>query len=238
MASSSVSQICLGDSVLLIASGADDFLWLAEASLGALTNDSTWATPTANLTYQVTGTDASTQCSDSTTIDITVLTDQPQSDFTFELNGTQLELTDNSLNGTQWTWLINGDSIGSASTQQYTMMADQAVEACLVAANECLSDTSCQTIVLDATPALLHNGGNVAIWPNPASEAITVDVSEVSDASSIRITDLSGRTVFVQRIDARDRTYIRTHQLPSGLYLLEVYAGQSRISSKRLSIVR
>jgi gliding motility-associated-like protein len=63
------TAVCLGDSSVLVASGANSYIW----SNGNLTA-TTQVTPTATSTYTVTGTDSATGCTSKITVNVTVNT--------------------------------------------------------------------------------------------------------------------------------------------------------------------
>jgi hypothetical protein len=66
---SPVQPICEGDFVDLVATGALTYSWTPNATLSSGTGSTVTASPTANTTYTVTGTDAN-GCAD--TADVTV----------------------------------------------------------------------------------------------------------------------------------------------------------------------
>jgi gliding motility-associated-like protein len=65
------AAICLGDSVLLTATGATAYLWTPVAGLSSTTSAATYAKPAATATYMVTAT-GTNACTGSQTVKITV----------------------------------------------------------------------------------------------------------------------------------------------------------------------
>ena len=65
------STICEGDNSVLTASGANTYSWSPATGLSATTGAVVTASPTANITYTVTGTDANS-CVNSTTVAVSV----------------------------------------------------------------------------------------------------------------------------------------------------------------------
>jgi hypothetical protein len=63
------------------------------------------------------------------------------------------------------------------------------------------------------------------LYPNPACEhmTLTVPAGFVKDGTTFHITDLSGKTVLQQAISGASET-INVSSLPSGMYLLNIYA--------------
>ncbi|MCP4463976.1 MAG: hypothetical protein GY819_14385, partial [Planctomycetaceae bacterium] len=66
------TEICNGESSALTASGADTYTWSPATSLSATTGNSVTASPTADITYTVTGTDGN-GCQNTDNIAITVI---------------------------------------------------------------------------------------------------------------------------------------------------------------------
>jgi gliding motility-associated-like protein len=70
--SPSSPSICIGTSVDLTGLGADSFVWSTTTSLSSGTGTTVSASPVVNTTYSVVGTSASTGCTGSTTVNVTV----------------------------------------------------------------------------------------------------------------------------------------------------------------------
>ncbi len=64
--------ICIGQSTILNASGADTYFWLPAATLNPSTGPTVTATPTITTIYTVTGTNTSTGCSNTATATVMV----------------------------------------------------------------------------------------------------------------------------------------------------------------------
>lgn len=65
------------------------------------------------------------------------------------------------------------------------------------------------------------------VYPNPVTDV--VNIAGDLDISDIRVVDLSGRTVFQQSANGLRTLQISTADLPSGLYLLEIYTSSGRV---------
>lgn len=66
------STICAGDTVLLTATGADDYTWGPGVSLSATFGDSVWAFPSTSTSYAVIGTDSVSGCQDTMQFQVNV----------------------------------------------------------------------------------------------------------------------------------------------------------------------
>jgi gliding motility-associated-like protein len=112
-------NICLGDTIVLSASGAQNLSW----NLGVTNGDT--LTPTASTTYIVTGTNGS--CTDKDTVVITV-NQAPQIDFTADVNEgcapLEVHFTNNSSPSDQCIWNMgNGIQFGSCGNTSFTFDA-------------------------------------------------------------------------------------------------------------------
>lgn len=65
------------------------------------------------------------------------------------------------------------------------------------------------------------------VYPNPVTDVL--NIAGDLDISDIRVVDLSGRTVFQQSANGLRTLQISTADLPSGLYLLEIYTSSGRV---------
>lgn len=81
-----------------------------------------------------------------------------------------------------------------------------------------------------------QNENSLKLWPNPASEYISIQSDEVSDitGAEVIITDISGRTLIRCRYQER----IGVGGLPAGIYFVTVNAGDRQPVTKRLIISR
>lgn len=79
-----------------------------------------------------------------------------------------------------------------------------------------------RTSIIDNDPTLgvaSVTGGNVHIWPNPASE--NWQISGLTPGCSLKLSDASGKLVW-QRDNAGQNVTISSHLLPAGIYTLQV----------------
>ena len=70
----SASSMCFGDSALIVAAGANTYLWDNTSIVDDATSNPTWATPSQTTTFTVTGTDTN-NCSSNATTKVIVITE-------------------------------------------------------------------------------------------------------------------------------------------------------------------
>jgi hypothetical protein len=72
----------------------------------------------------------------------------------------------------------------------------------------------------------------VNVFPNPASDYITIIIPQALRNSSVQIVDLRGLVISSDLVDGKENMNISIGQLPRGLYFLQIVDPQFIISSK------
>lgn len=109
--------VCLGDSILLYASGAQTYLWSPSSTLRTPTADSTWSKPYNDINYTVLGTDAN-GCRSSATLWVKVVTDfQLELEKSADINCNKIPIQLSVNGGYNYTWspaqFLNSSSISN-----------------------------------------------------------------------------------------------------------------------------
>lgn len=81
------------------------------------------------------------------------------------------------------------------------------------------------------------NSREFQLYPNPSNGSVTISTENGVSISSVSVTDLSGRTVFMLNQAFNQRTTLDLNQLTDGIYLVNVI-GENGIVSKKLSLFR
>ena len=77
--------------------------------------------------------------------------------------------------------------------------------------------------VFTAIDAEVVADGSVNLWPNPAQDGFTVSVNGISQPLSLRLVDMTGRTVYeVAWTRGQERMTIGVADQPRGPYLVMV----------------
>jgi len=93
--------------------------------------------------------------------------------------------------------------------------------------------TNCYTLKVQLGTASrqedLITAGNVTVFPNPATDKVTVRINELQGSAAIRVFDMYGRMV-MQQNTGQPLTQLDMSRLSSGLYLIRVMnAGKEEI---------
>lgn len=202
---SSSNQICRGTSIIITATGANEYMWNTGQTVASFI-----ATPTSNLVYTVTGTTNS--CSNTSTFTQQVF-QPPTLTVSGATNtickGEKVSLSVSGANS--YTWSVNGSTNANLqlipNISSVLAVAGTDVNGCkntiffTVNVSECLSLNT-------YTPYTNFN-----IYPNPSTNSLRI-VGE--KGKKLLIYNLLGQTVFEQTLDL-DTTILNT-SLTSGIY--------------------
>lgn len=109
------TDVCLGQTINLVADGADTYTWSPAVNVISPTSGSTMATPTTTTTYTVTGTNAF-GCSSTATVTVVVHDPTASVIATPETGNVPLAVSfDNNSNGTTFIWDF-GNGLGDTTT--------------------------------------------------------------------------------------------------------------------------
>ena len=79
-----------------------------------------------------------------------------------------------------------------------------------------------------------YNNLELLLYPNPASEELTIEDSQLWEAYQVRVTNLQGQVVLRKKLSASaSKTTIPIQSLAKGLYILELYYNNGNFSSGR-----
>jgi hypothetical protein len=143
-------------------------------------------------------------------------------------NTALLTLTSNSTIGNQW--FQNGVAVAGATNQVFTV-AEPGTYKVQVQADDCLSSFSDdQVIIVTAIERGAVNGVNV--YPNPASEQLTIDLAGFAKHSTVFIAtlDLLGRTANQFTGEGGTEVSMDVRSFLPGQYIIQLRQGNARIT--------
>jgi len=77
----------------------------------------------------------------------------------------------------------------------------------------------------------------LTIYPNPATESVTINLFEINNATEISVYDITGRKILEQNINGQNKITINTSDFASGLYNVILTSGYNTFTTK-LSVVK
>ncbi len=134
-------------------------------------------------------------------------------------------LTSSSATGNEWSlngiFVGNGQNFTATKTGAYTV---------LVNIEGCISDASTPQAI---TGDLQEAARAFTVYPNPAKDRIFVDLNEFrAEPVELRIMDLRGQALHVQKVTGGDVVEIGISDHASGLYILLASQGEKLVKAK------
>ena len=79
-----------------------------------------------------------------------------------------------------------------------------------------------------------NNESSVSIYPNPATDYITIELMNVvdNDKTNITLTDLTGKVVYTNEVSQISRLTLNTNSFSKGMYILNVKTGSKNFINK------
>lgn len=158
------------------------------------------------------------------------------SPLTISANGNILGTTNSFEN---YQWYLNSEILPNETGANLTI-TQNGVYSVKVSNSYGCTDSTADTISNLAASMLEHAGNGIAIYPNPASNNLTVSVTgNKNEKGTIEIIDALGRIVLTQPYNGT-RQEVNVVQLPAGVYQLQ-YTNSVDLSNKlqaRLLIVK
>ena len=127
---------------------------------------------------------------------------------------------------------MNGDSIVNATSANYT--ADVAGIYCLVVSNSSgCRDTSNCMVVTNCVGFETLSSSDIALYPNPASQLLTMEIPSNHRIGSIEILDLQGRIIFSQAYNSSNGKHqIPVSEISNGIYFISINTDQGNITKR------
>ena len=214
------TTICEGQSVILDAQSSE---MVAYKWSHGPTVKTTTVSPTTKTSYKVRGTNA-TGCysEDSLTISVKPLA---KADFTTNVSGKNVTLTNNSTNNNNVFWDLGDGKTSSNTSLIHTYAADGTYKIKLIVGNDCGKDSLEKTVIINTAGIndALHIG--IQIYPQPVKNQLTIVFpSQLNGQWDIVLFDATGKTIKSITANPSDNltTVLNTENLASGLYQLQL----------------
>jgi hypothetical protein len=209
---------CEGETVTLSTQYSTDLSWDLNGSgtVSTVTID-----VTQDGTYTITYRDIATNCSNSSDEQIT-FTAKPTAPVIEQLGR---ELVTNPLQIVDWldsdgNVVFTGDKFTPPNTSGQTFTA------LVIDGNSCESDES-NEVAYDHTVSIArYNQIDFAVFPNPATSELNVQVHSSNAAGMYQIKDMAGRTVIAVELVSGINT-ISLSEIQSGIYMLQNSVGNT-----------
>lgn len=208
------TTICDGESVELIADGANSYAWSPGATLSTTSGQTVTATPSATTTYTLTGVN---NCgSDSETITVTV--NASPNTPVISQNGNVLSVT--LQNGEMATWYFEGTEIGAGASITFTETGNYEV----VVTNTADCSSSATGKYSTTTGVQEEEVNSLKLFPNPTTGQITLTSTLVME--HIVVLDNQGRVVANVNANNTKEVKLNLHHLAAGSYHIQTKMGE------------
>jgi hypothetical protein len=212
-----MGNTCIGNTVVL-STQYGEVMWDLD---GTSTAETETIDVTEDGTYTVTYTDPITNCT-STSGEMIIFSPKPNAPV-IEQKGDSL--ITNPLQIVNW---LDGDGNVVFTGDSYSpdRTPDQTFTAVAVDGNDCESDES-NEVAYDHTVSIArYNQIDFAVFPNPASSELNVQVHSSNAAGMYQIKDMAGRTVIAAELVSGINT-ISLSEIQSGIYMLQNSVGST-----------
>jgi hypothetical protein len=240
------NNICAGNSITLFGAGGLQYNW----SNGVVNGVSFVPTGNGVLTYQLQAIDAN-GCTQTINYSVNVesvqITQQPSDALVVVTNPATFQVAVASLNatyqwqvnaGTGWTNLSNLGIYSGVNTSTLTISNTQLIQnntayQCIVTAGNCSTPTNMAMLYVSTAVGLKEVSSNdLIIVPNPVKNACVISAANGLMNSTIKLTDITGKVVFVDVIKQYNQYEMNTSLLSNGIYFVEISNGQQIITKK------
>ena len=219
------TTICNGDSVTLTATtGASSYLW----SPNNETTQSIVVSSAGNY-YATYITDS---CSSNTnTISVSLLNNNPIAEFTYSSNGLTVNFTDQSQYPGNYYWDFGDGTNSSIQNPIHTYSSNGTYTVELIVDNSCGIDTFIQ--IINVTSVGVFNTStnkDISVYPNPSHSVITIESTGIS-INNLEMFDIYGRKVKELKVN-NNKFNVNISELSKGIYFVKLKTDNGIIINK------
>ncbi|MFN8300481.1 MAG: choice-of-anchor Q domain-containing protein [Chitinophagales bacterium] len=230
------TAICAGNSVALIVSGANTYVWSTSATTSAIT-----VTPANTASYGVTGT-AANGCIGYDTVVVTV-NQLPQ--ITVNIPQAPLCAGMDTIINLQGGLPAGGIYSGSIVSNNAVNLLNAApgnytINYSYTDTNGC-SNSGTALLTIQVCGGILETANTIQmdLFPNPAMQQVTVRASDINGKVMLRATDLTGQILLQRELNASGNMeqFISVAEWPAGMYQIQLTNGDYT-ATQRLVVAR
>ncbi len=173
----------------------------------------------------------------TTTNNLITVEDVPTVDFNFNINAMSVQFANTSQNGDSFQWTFSDGQQSSLENPTIVFTENGTYTATLAVTNNCGTSMTMQTFEIDVVATNEITGiSNWSIFPNPNQGRFHLNMNgEGAKELVITLTDVFGKEIlredFTKNSGAVAKAF-NVKDLPSGLYLLTMQAGEEMILEK------
>jgi len=136
-------------------------------------------------------------------------------------------------NGVVYQWLYEGETIPGANSSIHYAEEVGEYQVYIESPNGCGAYSN--TVYLNTVGIRDLESSSFNIYPNPANNFLSIQLSQLLDIASLTITDILGQELILQDLDTRNVSKefkIDLSSIPTGIYFIVVESGTKQIVKK------
>lgn len=231
------SSICSGETITLLATGAQTYTWNTGATGSTIT-----VSPTSNTTYSVIGQNGS--CTGGSVTQLITVTPSPTvvagSNMSNAQVGQTVNFTSAGSNATQYSWDFGDGGTSTNANDSYAYGAQGTYTVTLTGTSNGCTATDVITIIV-GTPSSVDEQlfGNIAYYPNPTDGILNLKLDNNQSELTLTVYDLTGKMIMSPWVIAPNTVIesIDLSSLSGGSYLIHLSDGENSVS-KRITVIR
>jgi PKD repeat protein len=159
--------------------------------------------------------------------------------YSFSTSGTTAIFTNTSTsNGGTSFWDFGDNTSSTVASPAHTYVTTGTYTVQLIISDSCGSDTTVQIVsITGLNISEIYNNPNVSIYPNPFSNAATIEMSFDPTASTLKIFDVYGKEVRNINLDPGTKALkLERENLLSGIYFYKIESPHEIIATGKIVI--
>jgi hypothetical protein len=232
---SATSYVCLGQSVVLNASGADSYCWKPSTGLSSTIGSNVSATPNSTTTYTVVGTKNGL----STTKYVTVVVNQlPTKPAITQIGDTLI-----STPAVSYEWYWSGSIISGEVLQKCKVAYNGAYTVEITDVNGCTNTSNVYNVTTAGLGISKEFETKVDVFPNPVVDVVKISLNfEQKKNILVSLTDISGK-ILMSKVLENAVGQISTEfnvgdEVVSGFYLVSVVDLETNLKTVKRIMVK
>jgi len=169
--------------------------------------------------------------------DVTIQTNMfISADFNWMENGSAVQFTNNSTNGTTYFWDFGDGTTSTEENPIHIFPGADIYDVMLTISNDCFTNTVTSEVdVLIGSVEAVLPGVSLEINPIPADEYIDVLLtSDVAATYQLALMSATGKVLLETTIGVGSTSRLDVSDLPAGLYLLQVEDAKGNVGSSKV----
>jgi len=239
ISASGSTTICDGSSVTLSSSNGESYEWRFNNEVIGTNSNTIEASSEGLYTVTVTNTDACNGVGESDAILVSV-NPSPTADASFNqtFGSYTVQFLNNSINATSYSWDFGDGQTSTQANPSHTYANGGDYVVTLTAINGDCEDEI--TINLGSVSVQEIDAASlINVYPNPASENLTISASQVDGNVTVKFYSLTGQLVKNEVLNHTNGSFQQTisiNEMSEGLYLVEILSEKGLLQATRVVV--